>query len=124
MLSITLLLALAASEPNTIPGNSVLGGATFEKLVIASRAECPSVRVANLTPAGLLDIEETFRDRLSTRQRVKLDAAVPRTADDGIAECADMNGASCDANAYLRGFEKAGLMPVFLKTICTPDVVR
>ncbi len=102
----------------------MLGGEAFGKLVAATHATCPSVHVAHLTPSGLLDIEDMFREKLSPPRRRRLDAVLPRAADGGTVACENRDGASCEVAANLRGLRRAGLMQAFVRRVCTPGVVR
>jgi hypothetical protein len=112
-----LFLALAISDPNTVPGPPVLGGQIFHSLVATAHQKCPGARVEHLSPAGLLGIEEQFRTQLGRQQRRRLDAFLPRDAKDGVAECANQNGASCVAIAYLRGLGRARLTLAFMRDL-------
>jgi hypothetical protein len=125
-----LLFGLAAMivglGPNTLPGPPAFAdGDSFHRLVQAAHSQCPSADVAHLTPAGLLDLDETFRESLTAASRARLDAALPRTSDDGLAACkSSVGGASCDALSYLGGFRRSGLWPTFVHYICRPGMVR
>lgn len=113
----------AASGRSTAAGAPAAGGA-HDALVAAAKARCPEVNVVDLAPAALLDIEDSFRDRLSSDDRARLDAAVPRAADGAIVQCASRNGAACDARANVDGLQAAGLIDAFAGRLCEPGVVR
>ena len=101
-----LMLALVLADPGAAPG------------AIARR--CFEGDTVQLTPADLLDIEDRFRDSLSKADRVRLDKALPRGLNGGIARCDTVQGsrASCESGAYFPALRTTGLMPRFLKTIC------
>lgn len=74
----------------------------------------------NLMPPGdRLDKLDGFRDGLSLSDRTRLDKALPRNAEGGIAQCdeRDESRASCEAAAYLPALRSTGLMPRFLATL-------
>jgi hypothetical protein len=74
----------------------------------------------NLMPAGdRLDRLDQFRDGLSLNDRTRLDKALPRNVEGGIAQCdkGDESRASCEAAAYLPALKSTGLMPRFLATL-------
>lgn len=73
-----------------------------------------------MTPADLLQSLDDFRAGLSAGDRARLDRALPRDADGGIASCDAGAGsrASCEAAAYMPALRRTGLMPRFLTTIC------
>jgi hypothetical protein len=75
-------------------------------MTAAARPDPPADRLARL---------DGFRERLAPADRARLDAALPRDADGGIAACDDIqrSRASCEAAAYLPALRKAGLMPRF-----------
>jgi hypothetical protein len=74
----------------------------------------------NLMSSGdRLDQLDRFRDGLSLSDRTRLDKALPRNAEGGIAQCdeKDESLASCEAAAYLPALRSTGLMPRFLATL-------
>ncbi|MBO9883889.1 hypothetical protein [Xanthomonas sp. D-109] len=126
--SFLLLAALGAAPvmskavPNTLPDGPVLVGAGADALARETRRQCPGVPTDRLTPADLLDAEETFRDGLSTAQRQAMDRQLPQ---DGASWPArSEGGASCPAVAYLEEIAGAGLMPRFVAGLCAPGAVR
>ncbi|MCP3734232.1 EF-hand domain-containing protein [Sphingomonas sp. RP10(2022)] len=72
-----------------------------------------------VAPADRLAQLDRFRDTLSPADRTRLDAALPRAPDGGIAQCDRTTGsrASCEAAAYLPALTATHLMPRFLATI-------
>lgn len=78
---------------------------------------CPTDTVKIAMPA-MLDLEDGFRDSLGAADRRRLDAALPRTADGGIAQCTGHDGVDCDVLAYTAAFNRTGMMPRFLATLC------
>ena len=74
--------------------------------------------LVHIAPAEMLDLEDRFREGLPSRDRARLDHALPRAADGRIAQCDGRDGAACDAMAYLAAFKAVGMMPAFLATIC------
>lgn len=73
-----------------------------------------------MTPGDTLQSLDDFRARLSAPDRRRLDRALPRAADGGIASCdaAEGSRASCEAAAYMPALRRTGLMPRFLAGIC------
>ncbi|KAB7764961.1 hypothetical protein [Xanthomonas sp. LMG 12462] len=129
--SFLLLAALGAAPivpkavPNTLPDGPVLVGAGADALARETRRQCPGVPTDRLTPADLLDAEETFRDGLSAAQRQAMDRQLPQDGASGPARCAhSAGGASCPAAAYLEEIAGAGLMPRFVAGLCAPGAVR
>ncbi|MBB5886867.1 MULTISPECIES: hypothetical protein [unclassified Xanthomonas] len=61
--------APAAVVPNTLPAGPVL----VDALARETRRQCPGLPTDRLTPADLLDAEETFRDGMSVAQRQAMD---------------------------------------------------
>lgn len=78
---------------------------------------CPTETVKIAMPE-MLGLENGFRDTLAVADRARLDAALPRGADGGIAQCSGQSGADCGALAYTAAFNKTGLMQRFLATLC------
>lgn len=78
---------------------------------------CPTDTVRIEMPV-MLDLQDAFRDGLPAAERARLDAALPRTADGGIAQCTGHGGVNCDVTAYNAAFNATGLMPRFLATLC------
>jgi hypothetical protein len=72
-----------------------------------------------MTPADMLQRLDDFRASLTTADRIRLDEALPRDPDGGIAACdaAEGSRASCEAAAYMPALRTTGLMPRFLATI-------
>lgn len=116
MLGIALAAALSAGRPNA--ASPALAGEAFQAFVRDARSGCPQADVAHLTPAGLLNLEEAFLPRLSARQSRRLEAALPRSKSGGLKACADRDGASCTALAYLEGFRRIGVSPNFVRFAC------
>jgi len=114
------------SMQDTLSERSITSGNDgFETLIATAHGQCPSVPVAYLTPAGLLDVEEGFIDRLTDGQREVLLVAAPGAAEDGFPECSDsLGGASCPAEAFLRVFSQVGLMQAFVEEVCKPGIVH
>ena len=103
--------------------SDVLAALALAALVGSSQADqCATSDNVKLSPAEMLDKEEAFRNNLPPADHERLDAVLPRNINDRIGQCANRDGASCDAAAYVRAFNKLGMMPRFLKTIChRPD---
>ncbi|WP_155913831.1 hypothetical protein [Asticcacaulis sp. AC466] len=82
--------------------------------------QCLKTAESRLAPADLLQRLDDFRDSLSGDKRAKLDQALPRAADGGIARCSatDTSRASCENGAYLKALKVTGLLPDFATTIC------
>ena len=72
------------------------------------------------TPGDMLQKLDDFRDGLPAGDRARLDRALPRDADGGIARCDTTEGsrASCESSAYMPALRDTGLMPRFLATLC------
>lgn len=83
-------------------------------------SDCSTSDVVKLTPADTLQRLDDFRAGLTAADRLRLDRALPRSADGGIAKCDATEGsrASCEAAAYMPALRTTGLMPRFLATIC------
>ncbi len=81
---------------------------------------CSGPDTSNAAPADMLQRLDTFRASLTASDRRRLDRALPRSADGGIARCDAVEGsrASCEASAYLPALRATGLMPRFLATTC------
>lgn len=82
--------------------------------------DCARSNTVRMSPADTLDLADRFRDGLSPADRARLDRALPRAADGGIAMCdrVDHDRASCEAQAYMPALRSTGLMPRYLATIC------
>ncbi len=80
--------------------------------------QCAKSDSIKLSPAAMLEKEDRFRNSLSDADRGRLDAALPRAPSGRIAQCADHDGASCDAAAYLTALQSTGLMAAFLDSLC------
>lgn len=67
-------------------------------------------------PAAVLEHLDDFRDSLSSKDRNRLDQALPRSIGGGIAQCGDTNAsrASCETAAYMPALHRVGLMRRFL----------
>ncbi|CAN5251221.1 hypothetical protein BH09PSE6_BH09PSE6_29990 [soil metagenome] len=113
----------SVAGPST-PASAPAAGGSFDALVNAARSRCPEVNVVDIAPAALLDMEDGFRDRLEPDARARLDEALPRTPNGGIAQCNGRNGAACDARAYVDAIGTAGLLDAFARRLCEPGVVR
>lgn len=74
-----------------------------------------SSQSAHIAPADMLDRLDRFRDSLSSSDRSRLDRALPRSRDGGIARCDRTDGsrASCEATAYMLALRATGLMQRF-----------
>lgn len=72
-----------------------------------------------MAPADRLDRLDRFRDTLPVADRKRLDTALPRSPDGGIAGCDQAEGsrASCEAAAYLPALRATGLLSRFLETV-------
>lgn len=81
---------------------------------------CAKSNIVKLTPADTLQRLDDFRTGLAAPDRVRVDQALPRSANGGIAQCDAVEGsrASCEAAAYMPALRSTGLMPRFLATIC------
>lgn len=73
---------------------------------------------AYVAPAEMLDRLDRFRDSLSPTDRDRLDKALPRSINGGIAKCdrAEGSRASCEAAAYMPALRATGLMQRFRAT--------
>jgi hypothetical protein len=79
----------------------------------------PASAHAAMPPADMLQRLDDFRDHLSPAARDRLDRALPRSADGGVAACDIGEGsrASCEVAAYMPALRSAGLMPRFLASV-------
>jgi hypothetical protein len=86
----------------------------------AKSSACAKSDTVKLTPADTLQRLDDFRTSLPASDRLRLDRALPRNVDGGIAQCDAVEGsrASCEASAYMPALRTTGLMPRFLATIC------
>ncbi|MGU3391071.1 hypothetical protein [Sphingomonas sp. M1A8_2b] len=87
---------------------------------------CAGLDDARTTPAGRLQRLDDFRTSLVARDRHRLDRALPRDADGGIAQCdgIDRSRASCEAAAYLPALRSSGLMEKFVASVCRGKSAR
>jgi hypothetical protein len=70
-------------------------------------------------PAELLDLQDTFRDRLHGVDRAQIDRVLHRNLDGSLPACSQaMAGVICDTVAYLNAFEKTGLFKRFISSVC------
>ena len=76
-------------------------------------------RYTAMAPADRLDLLDRFRDGLPVADRKRLDTALPRSPDGGIARCEQTEGsmASCQAAAYLPALRATNLLSRFLGTV-------
>jgi hypothetical protein len=81
---------------------------------------CAKADTVKMAPADQLQRLDDFRASLAETDRLRLDRALPRSANGGIARCDAVEGsrASCEASAYMPALRATGLMPRFLATIC------
>jgi hypothetical protein len=86
----------------------------------ATSSACAKSDTVKMTPADTLQRLDDFRASLPASDRLRLDRALPRSANGGIAQCDAGEGsrASCEASAYMPALRSTGLMPRFLATIC------
>ena len=86
----------------------------------ASAGDCYKSDTVKMKPAETLQRLDDFRDSLAATDRLRLDRALPRDADGGIARCdvAEGSRASCEAAAYMPALRITGLMARFIATIC------
>lgn len=87
---------------------------------------CAALDNARTTAAGRLERLDEFRAGLTARGRWRLDRALRRDADDGIAQCdgIDRSRASCEAAAYLPALRSTGLMTRFVASVCRETSAR
>ena len=98
---VMLLAAMPQASPSTVTSNQ-------------SRSD-----TVKMTPADMLQRLDDFRASLTTADRLRLDGALPRDPDGGVAKCDAVEGsrASCEAAAYMPALRTTGLMQRFLATI-------
>ena len=86
--------------------------------------KCPSKHLDLLSPDDMYSATEVFRSSLSHRQRRLVDAGAGYDRElGGPVACRGMQGLNCDANHYLDGIRKAGLMSRFVSRLCASYVV-
>jgi len=76
---------------------------------------------STIAPGDLLQKLDDFRAHLNRRDRARLDQALSRAKDGGIAACAgnvDRSEASCEDWAYVRAVHRTGMMPRFKASLC------
>jgi hypothetical protein len=78
-----------------------------------------TARYTAMAPADRLDLLDRFRDSLPIADRKRLNTALPRSPDGGVARCDHTEGsrASCEAAAYLPALRATDLLSRFLKTV-------
>ena len=83
--------------------------------------DCSQADTVKLTPGETLQRLDDFKASLAAVDRLRLDRALPRDADGGIAQCDAVEGrrASCEAAAYMPALRTTRLMPRFLASICS-----
>ncbi|WP_184414947.1 hypothetical protein [Rhodanobacter sp. MP7CTX1] len=82
-------------------------------------AHCPALHMETRAPAELLDLQDAFREDLSSADRGRLDRSLHRNADGSLPACSQaVAGATCDTLAYLNAFEKTGLFKRFIGSVC------
>ncbi len=86
-------------------------------------AACAASDIVHIAPGDALQLLDDFRSHLIPADRARLDRALPRATNGGIAACDSTKGsrASCEAAAYMPALRRTGLMPRFLATICPRD---
>lgn len=89
-------------------------------------AACAASDIVHIAPGDALQLLDDFRSHLIPADRARLDRALPRAADGGVAACDSTTGsrASCEAAAYMPALRSTGLMPRFLATICPRDAAK
>ena len=77
---------------------------------------------ASTPPADMLDQLDQFRASLSEADRGRLDRALPRSANGGVAQCDTGEGsrAACEVAAYRPALRATGLNTRFQLTLCAP----
>ncbi|MDQ0456540.1 hypothetical protein [Rhizobium paknamense] len=83
---------------------------------------CGKRNFTALTPADRLDRLDQFRDTLSPQDRNRLDRAMPRSSQGGVASCdaVESSRASCEDAAYAKALRETHLMRPFLSSLCAP----
>ena len=99
-------------------------GVTGHSLLGEMSRRCPGKHLDLLSPDDMYSATEVFRSSLPHGQMRLVDAGAgfDRKLGGPIA-CRAMNGLNCDANHYLDGIRKAGLMPRFVSHLCASYVV-
>ena len=94
--------------------------AKWKPLPCQPGALCATAR-SGQAAADRLDRLDRFRYSLSLADRKRLDTALPRSPDGGIAQCDHTEGsrASCEAAAYLPALRATDLLSRFMKTVPT-----
>jgi len=90
-------------------------------IVATTASTCATANMSTIAPGDLLQRLDDFRARLDRRDRARLDQALPRDADGGIAACAgnvDRSEASCENGAYVRALHRTEMMPRFKAGLC------
>ena len=89
--------------------------------VATTAATCATADMSTIAPGDLLQKLDDFRAHLNRRDRARLDQALSRAKDGGIAACAgnvDRSEASCENGAYVRALHRTRMMPRFKASLC------
>ena len=118
----TLLTSLLLATPLLVGAAADRGAGAAARCAQsgATRSGTDQSDTTRFTPGDMLQKLDDFRDGLPTADRARLDRALPRDADGGIAQCDAIDGsrASCESSAYMPALRDTGLMPRFLATLC------
>ncbi|MCM2441364.1 hypothetical protein HGO34_16705 [Agrobacterium vitis] len=81
---------------------------------------CAQAKATDTAPADQLELLDQFRAHLAKADLERLDQALPRSSNGGIAQCdaAEGSRASCEVTAYMPAIENTGLMAQYLAFIC------
>ena len=89
--------------------------------VANTAATCATADMSTIAPGDLLQKLDDFRAHLNRRDRARVDQALSRAKDGGIAACAgnaDRSNASCENGAYVRALQRTGMMTRFKASLC------
>jgi len=89
--------------------------------VANTAATCATADMSTIAPGDLLQKLDDFRAHLNRRDRARVDQALSRAKDGGIAACAgnvDRSEASCENGAYVRALHRTGMMTRFKARLC------
>ncbi|MGV1949231.1 hypothetical protein ACQZ44_00280 [Agrobacterium vitis] len=86
----------------------------------APSTTCAQAKATDTAPADQLELLDQFRAHLAKADLERLDQALPRSSNDGIAQCDAVEGsrASCEVTAYMPAIENTGLMAQFIDFLC------
>lgn len=101
-------------------GEKIVAREISNKLTAGENPDCLTSFSAHAAPADVLDRLDRFRADLAASDLKRLDMALPRSSNGGVAKCDQVEGsrASCEVAAYMAALRVTGLSARYQAAIC------